>query len=167
MRDAGLAGHRPGRRRSLTRCDETAAPIPDRVGRLFDPDRLDDTSVGDITYVPTAEGWLYVATVIDLGSRRLLGWSMSDHQDTRLVVDALEAAVAARGRTRMDGTTFHSDRGAEGGLKRPSQHLELRSCDGTFCWMGVRADRATATAVPGSSTGVARRGPRAVLVGDR
>jgi len=113
MRDAGLEGHRPRRRRSLTKADERAAPLPDLVGRLFNPDQLDHTWVSDITFVPTDEGWLYLATVIDLASRRLLGWSMGDRHDASLVTAAVLAAVAARGRTRMPGTILHSDRGSE------------------------------------------------------
>jgi putative transposase len=65
------------------------------------------------TYIPTDEGWLYLASVIDLGSRRLLGWSMGEAHDADLVCNAAAAAVAARGRDRMDGTVFHSDRGSE------------------------------------------------------
>jgi putative transposase len=113
MRDQGLHGHRPRRRRSLTKPDQAAPPIPDLVGRLFDPDQPDHTWCSDITYIPTDEGWLYLATVIDLGSRRLLGWSMSDQHDATLVCDALQAAVDARGRATMPGTIMHSDRGAE------------------------------------------------------
>lgn len=113
MAEHGIVGHRPRRRRSLTVPDQDAPPLPDLVGRLFDPDQLDDTWCGDITYVPTGEGWLYLATVIDLASRRLLGWSMGCSHDTTLVSDALHAAVAARGATTMDGTIFHHDRGSE------------------------------------------------------
>ena len=113
MRRHGLVGHRPRRRRSLTRPDEVAAPIPDLVGRLFNPDRLDRTWVGDVTYVPTDEGWLYLASVLDLGSRRLLGWSMGERHHAGLVVGALDAAVAARGLVSMHGTIFHTDRGSE------------------------------------------------------
>lgn len=63
--------------------------------------------------IPTGEGWLYLATVIDLASRRLLGWSMSDAPDAQLMIDALEHAVAAREVTRKDGVIFHSDRGTQ------------------------------------------------------
>ena len=101
------------RRRGLTKHDETAAPLPGLVGRLFDPDRLDHTWVGDVTYVPTDEGWLYLGTVLDLGSRRLLGYAMSDVADTDHVINAVAMAVAARGRATMGGDTiFHSDRGS-------------------------------------------------------
>jgi putative transposase len=113
MRQQGLQGHRPRRRRSLTKPDRDAPPIADLVGRQFQPSLLDTVWCGDITYVPTGQGWLYLATVIDLASRRLIGWSMGEKHDATLVVDALGMAVAARGRTRMDGTIFHHDRGSE------------------------------------------------------
>jgi transposase InsO family protein len=113
MRRHGIAGHRPRRRRSLTKPDRHTAPASDLVGRLFDPYRPDHTWCGDLTCIRTDEGWLYLASVLDLGSRRLLGWSMADRQDAGIVTDALEAAVAARGLRRMHGTIFHSDRGAQ------------------------------------------------------
>jgi transposase InsO family protein len=108
----GIVGYRPRRRRSLTRPDAAAAAAPDLVGRLFDPDRPDVAWCSDVTYIPTDEGWLYLASVIDLASRHLLGWSMGDHHDAALVVGGLEAAVATRGRQRMDATIFHTDRGS-------------------------------------------------------
>ena len=113
MRVNGIVGHRPRRRRSLTKPDEGAAPIPDLVQRRFDVDELDTVWCGDITYIRTGQGWLYLATVIDLASRRLVGWSIGDRHDTALVSQALRAAMAARGRRRMDGTIFHHDRGSE------------------------------------------------------
>jgi putative transposase len=113
MRMHGIVGYRPRRRRSLTRQDHGAAPAPDLLGRLFDPDRPDVAWCGDVTYIPTDEGWLYLASVIDLASRHLLGYSMGAHHDARLVTDALDAAVATRARTHMPDTIFHSDRGAE------------------------------------------------------
>ena len=61
------------------------------------------------TYIPTGEGWLFVASVLDVYSRMLIGWSIADHLRTELCEDALTAAVAARGRVRMEGTIFHSD----------------------------------------------------------
>ena len=113
MRAHGIVGHRPRRRRRLTRPDAGAAPAPDLLGRLFDPERPDVAWCGDVTWIPTDEGWLYLASVIDLASRHLLGWSMSSHHDARLVTDALDAAVATRGRAHMPDTIFHTDRGAE------------------------------------------------------
>jgi putative transposase len=113
MRAHGIVGYRPRRRRSLTKPDAGAAATPDLLGRLFDPDRADVAWCGDVTYIPTDEGWLYLASVIDLASRHLLGYSMGTHHDAALVVDALDAAVATRGRPRMPATIFHSDRGSE------------------------------------------------------
>ncbi len=113
MRTHGIVGYRPRRRRSLTRQDRAAAPAPDLLGRLFDPDQVDLAWCGDVTYIPTDQGWLYVASVIDLASRHLLGYSMSTHHDARLVTDALDAAVATRGRHHMPDTIFHTDRGSE------------------------------------------------------
>ena len=113
MRAHGIVGHRPRRRRSLTTSDAGAAPAPDLLGRLFDPDRPDVAWCGDVTWIPTEEGWLYLASVIDLASRHLVGWSMSAHHHAALVVSALDAAAATRGRRRMSDTIFHTDRGAE------------------------------------------------------
>lgn len=113
MRAHGIVGYRPRRRRSLTRQDRGAPPAPDLLGRLFDPDRPDVAWCGDVTYIPTDQGWLYLASVLDLASRHLLGYSMSAHHDAGLVCDALDAALATRGQQRMPDTIFHSDRGAE------------------------------------------------------
>lgn len=113
MRQERLRGHRPRRRRSLTKADEQAPTIPDLVGRTFQPSLLDTVWCGDMTYIRTGEGWLYLATVIDLASRRLIGWSMGTRHDAHLVIDALKMAVATRGRRTMDGTIFHHDRGSE------------------------------------------------------
>jgi putative transposase len=113
MRLHGIVGYRPRRRRSLTRQDRAVPPVPDLLGRLFDPDQPDLAWCGDVTWIPTDEGWLYLASVIDLASRHLLGYSMGAHHDAALVCDALQAAVATRGRHRMPDTIFHTDRGAE------------------------------------------------------
>jgi putative transposase len=113
MRTHGIVGYRPRRRRSLTKPHPGAAPAPDLLGRLFDPDRVDVAWCGDVTWIPTDEGWLYLASVIDLASRHLVGYAMGVHHDAALVTRALDAAAATRGRACLDGTIFHSDRGAE------------------------------------------------------
>jgi transposase InsO family protein len=109
----GIVGHRPRRRRGLTKPDTATPPAPDLVGRLFAPEQPDRIWVSDLTYIPTDEGWLYLASVLDLASRHLVGWSMGTHHDAGLVCAALDAAVATRGRHRMDATIFHTDRGSE------------------------------------------------------
>lgn len=113
MRIHGIVGHRPRKRRSLTKPDAAAAPLPDLVGRLFNPDRPDHSWVGDVTYIPTGDGWLYLASALDLGSRRLVGYAMGAAHDAQLAEAALEHAVTTRGVAPMAGTIFHSDRGSE------------------------------------------------------
>jgi transposase InsO family protein len=120
MRIDGLVGKHQRKRRSLTRQDKTAAPAPDLLGRDFaaapDPDDPAATPpgarmVGDITYLATGEGWLYLADVLDLTSRAILGWSMAEHMRAELVCDALRMAA---GRVELPaGAIFHSDRGSQ------------------------------------------------------
>jgi transposase InsO family protein len=112
MRVHGIVGvHRPPRVRTTIPA-EHAPPLPDLIGRLFDPGAPDVAWVGDITYIPTGEGWLYLASVLDLGSRRWLGYSMADHMRTELVADALRMAAGARGGV-TEGIIFHGDRGSQ------------------------------------------------------
>uniref|UniRef100_UPI003F4935A2 IS3 family transposase n=1 Tax=Streptomyces sp. CA-141956 TaxID=3240051 RepID=UPI003F4935A2 len=113
MRQAGLAGRHRRRRHRTTIPDPHAATRPDLVLRDFQPDAsaLDTRWCGDITYIPTDEGWLYLATVIDIASRRVVGWATADHLRTELVADALTAACRTR---RPTGPViFHSDRGCQ------------------------------------------------------
>jgi putative transposase len=112
MRLAGIRGIARRRFRSTTRQDPTAAPAPDLVRRRFvalatRPDRL---WVADITELPTDEGRLYLAAIVDACSRRVVGWSMAELQRTALINDALEAALATR---HPVGAIHHSDRGAQ------------------------------------------------------
>ncbi len=89
------------------------APVPDLLRRDFTAVRTGDRYVGDITYLPVTGGrFLYLATVLDLCSRRLVGWSIADHMRTELVTDALQAAARTRG-GHLDGAIFHSDNGAQ------------------------------------------------------
>jgi transposase InsO family protein len=87
--------------------------------------------VQDITYIPTGEGWLFLASVLDLGSRRLLGYSMAHHMRTELVLDALGMAISARGGDRaVHGVIVHADRGSQGELKWSSQRLDRGGVSG-------------------------------------
>jgi transposase InsO family protein len=113
MARQGLAGRSPKRkRRSLTRPDKSAAPIPDLVCRDFHATAINQRWCGDLTEVPTEEGKLYLATVEDLASRRLPGFAMSDHHDAALAKAALCTAVAVRGGD-VNGVIFHTDKGGE------------------------------------------------------
>lgn len=112
MRVHGIVGvHKPARVRTTIPAEDSP-PLPDLIGRRFNPGRPDVAWVGDITYVPTGEGWLYLASVLDLGSRRLLGYSMANHMRTELVADALTMAAGIRGGATA-GIIFHGDRGSQ------------------------------------------------------
>ena len=112
MRGAGLAGVRLRRRHRTTVADPAAAKAPDLVGRDFTASEPNTKYVGDITYLPLDGGkFLYLATVIDLASRRLAGWAIADHMRTDLVTDALAAAERTRG--SLAGAVMHTDHGAQ------------------------------------------------------
>ena len=112
MRQKGLVG-RCRRRWTKTTVSDPETRAVDLVKRAFGPGtvEVDRVYVGDITYIWTWEGWLYLATVIDLASRRVVGWAMADHMRTELVSDALRMAVARR--RPAPGLIFHSDRGTQ------------------------------------------------------
>jgi transposase InsO family protein len=113
MARQGLVGRSPKRkRRSLTRPDAAAAPIPDLVGRDFTAKAINQKWCGDLTEIPTDEGKLYLAVVEDLASRRLPGFAMSEHHDAALAKAALCMAAAVRG-GEVTGVIFHSDKGGE------------------------------------------------------
>jgi putative transposase len=106
MADLGLAGRVRRRRHSLTR--QGRRPVArDLVRRHFDAVAPDVLWCGDMTEIDTGEGKIYLATVIDMFSRRMLGYAIGEHHDAGLVVDALRMAVATRG--GVDGVIFHSD----------------------------------------------------------
>jgi putative transposase len=111
MRADGLAGvHRRRAVRTTVR-DRDAAPAPDLVNRSFQASGPDRLWVADITYVPTWAGFLYVAVVVDVFSRLVVGWSMAGHMRTELILDALDMAISRR--RPGDGLVHHSDRGTQ------------------------------------------------------
>ena len=112
MTAAGLRGRRPPRWVRTTTPDPTPPAIPDLVHGQFEAPAPDRLWVGDITYIRTWEGWLYLATVIDVFSRRVIGFSLANHMRASLVCDALTMAVATRG-GNVAGVIFHSDRGSQ------------------------------------------------------
>jgi transposase InsO family protein len=113
MRQAGLQGRAAKRWKKTTIPDPAAAARADRIRRDFtaDASKLNKRWCGDITYISTWEGWLYLATVLDIASRRVVGFAMADHLRTELISDALSNAVAAR--DPEPGVIFHSDRGCQ------------------------------------------------------
>jgi transposase InsO family protein len=110
MRELGLVPCQPRPwRRSLTE-QGAAGPLPDLVNRDFTGERPGEKMVGDITYIPTWQGWLYLATVIDCATRKIVGWAMDDNYKTPLITSAIR--MAARNVTLPEGAVFHSDRGS-------------------------------------------------------
>jgi len=110
MRELGLVPCQPRpRRRSLTE-QAAAGPIPDLVNRDFTAAKPGEKMVGDITYIFTWEGWLYLATVIDCATRKVAGWAMADNYRTPLISEAV--TMAARNLGLPEGAIFHSDRGS-------------------------------------------------------
>jgi putative transposase len=120
MREAGLVGARHRRGGPITtRRGQDVRPAPDLVDRNFSATEANQLWVADITYVPTAAGFLYLAVVLDAWSRKIVGWSMANHLPTELVLDAMAMAVGQR---RPKDVIHHSDQGSQGGFKRSSQH---------------------------------------------
>ena len=111
MRNAGIEGVYRRRKHWTTRRDPRADLADDLVNRQFSVDRPDALWVGDVTEHPTAEGKVYLATVIDVYSRRVVGWSIADHLRAELVVDALQMAIWRR-HDRDPGTVMHTDHGS-------------------------------------------------------
>lgn len=113
MARIGLQGVHLRKKVRTTVPEPSATPVPDLLRRDFTASEPNTKYVGDITYLPIGDGqFLYLATVLDLCSKRLAGWSIADHMRTELVTDALRAAARTRGGT-LDGAIFHSDNGAQ------------------------------------------------------
>jgi len=110
MRKAALQGASRRRFVTTTQRDPDASAVPDLVKRRFAADAPDRLYLADISYIPTCTGFLYLAIVLDVWSRRIVGWMMDTHLKTELVLDALNMALAQR---RPDGVIHHSDRGCQ------------------------------------------------------
>lgn len=114
MKAAGIKGIAPRRFRKTTDSGHALPIAENLLDRRFEVKEIAGRNrvwAGDITYLPTREGWLYLAVVIDLGSRRVIGWSMSASMERSLVINALRMAI--RNRRSTKGTIFHSDRGSQ------------------------------------------------------
>ncbi len=128
MREQALRA-RP-RRRGLPKDRGARSAVADNVlNRQFQADGPNQKWVADFTYIWTAEGWLYVAAVLDLYSRRIVGWSMQESMTSPLVVDALMMAVWRRG--KPVALLHHSDQGSQGGFNWSLQHLQPGGVYGT------------------------------------
>ena len=132
MRELGLAARRSKRRRSLTRPGKGRWRAPDLVGRDFTAQAVNQKWFGDGTEIPTDEGRLHLASVLDIGSRRILGFALSAHHDAELAYGALAMAVAVRG-GNVAGVIFHTDQGSEytaGTIRAACTRLGIRQSMG-------------------------------------
>jgi len=129
MRQHGIKA-KPQRKFLVTTDSRHSLPVaPDLVQRRFNPEAPNQLWAGDITYIQTDEDWLYLAAVIDLFSRQVVGWSLQPHMQASLVKGAL--AKAWWRRRPSPGLIFHSDRGSQGGCNRSSQHWVAEQILGT------------------------------------
>ena len=135
MREMGLQGVSPRRFRVTTDSDHDHPIAENVLDRNFEASGPNEKWATDITYVWTGEGWLYLAVVMDLYSRRIVGWSTADHLETGLCLDALERALSHR--TGVDGLIHHSDRGVQYASARYREVLDAR---GIECSMSRRAN---------------------------
>ncbi|MFF4731981.1 IS3 family transposase [Streptomyces mirabilis] len=125
--------------------EPSATPVPDLLQRDFAAQEPNTEYVGDITYLPIGNGqFLYLATVLDLCSKRLTGWSIADHMRTSLVTDALRAAARARGGDGLCGAIFHSDNGAQYVSKEFAQVCSALGVTRSRGAVGTSADNAAA-----------------------
>jgi putative transposase len=113
MGQLGIEGISGRRKMKTTRRDPSHVPAADLVERDFRAEAPDELWLTDLTYIATDEGWLYLCSILDVFSRRLLGWSLADHMRTELCTDALDAAAMVRNRGRFAGTVLHSDHGCQ------------------------------------------------------
>lgn len=144
MRELGLKAVQPRAYKRTTIAGEDPVAVPDLVERDFDPTHCapGQRLVGDITYLRTGEGWLYLATVIDLATRMVVGWQLAPHMRTSLVTDALQMAIDG-GHVARDAV-FHSDRGTQYTSKEFASFCAKRNVRPSVGRTGVCWDNAVA-----------------------
>lgn len=161
MKRLGLQGVRRGKVVRTTISNPKAACPLDRVNRQFKADRPNQLWVSDFTYVYTWQGWQYVAFVIDVFARRIVGWRLSSSMQTDFVLDALEQALYARQPEREDALIHHSDRGSQYVSIRYSERLAEAGIEPSVGSKGDSYDNALAETMNGlyKAEVVHRRGP--------
>ena len=149
MRCQGIRGVMRGKVVRTTIGDAKAACPLDRVNRVFKADRPNQLWVSDFTYVSTWQGWLYVAFVIDVFARRIVGWRVSSSMRTDFVLDALEQALYARQPERQEGLIHHSDRSSQYVSIRYSERLAEAGIEPSVGSKGDSYDNALAETING------------------
>jgi len=159
MRREGIQGaKRRGKPWHTTIADPTAMRSPDLVNRDFTARRPDQLWVADFTYLRCWEGLVFFSFVIDVYSRRIVGWQFASHMRTDLVLDALRMALTRRPAGADVELVHHSDAGSQGGFKWSSHRLIDRSCDGQAGWVDDRVDRQGGDEVAGEAVASTRCG---------
>ena len=161
MSRLGLQGARRGKRVRTTVPDQSVPCPLDRVNRQFVADRPDQLWVSDFTYVSTWQGWLYVAFVVDVFARRIVGWRVSRTMTTDFVLDALEQALYARQPDKSEDLIHHSDRGSQYVSIRYTERLAEAGIDPSVGSKGDSYDNALAETINGlyKAELIHRRGP--------
>lgn len=142
MRERGLEAVQPRAWKKTTAPGEIAEEVADHLERIFSAEAPGRVAVGDITYLETGEGWRYLAAVIDLHTRMVIGWQLAEHMRTSLVIEALVAAKEAG--YLDDHAVFHSDRGAQYTSAAFALWCEENRIDRSMGRTGVRWDNAAA-----------------------
>jgi hypothetical protein len=163
MRAAGLQGRHPRAWKQTTVAGLRPIDAPDLIGRDFTAEDPDTRWCGDITYIQTVDGWAYVATVIDLHSRTVVGYAVADHMRTSLIIEALAAALVTR--RPPAGVIMHSDRGTQGGFNRSSQHPDFGGVQGWRRTTGAGGPAMRPRGFAGSGVLIGRCGRRCVHPG--
>ena len=136
MAEEGVFARRKPKFRKTTDSNHDHPIAPNILDRQFEVDAPDRAWVADITYIWTHEGWMYLAVIIDLFSRRVVGWSMAEHMRTELVLNALQAALGSRV-PDAEGLVFHSDRGSQ---YASGDYTKALAAAGITCSMSRRAN---------------------------
>jgi putative transposase len=144
MAEEGIVGRRKGRFKKTTDSNHDDPIAPNLLNREFEVEKPDVAWVADVTYIWTVEGWLYLAVIVDLFSRKVVGWSIADHMRTELVLDALKAALGSRV-PDTEGLLFHSDRGSQYAAGDYRNALELANITASMsrranCWDNAVAE---------------------------
>jgi transposase InsO family protein len=157
LAEQGLRARAHRRRRGTTRPGKGRWSAPDLVGREFTAARVNQRWFGDGTEIDTAEGKLQLASVLDVCSRRIVGFALSERHDAELAYGSLAMAVAVRG-GQVAGVVLHTDRGSEGVFNRSLQHLDNGGVDGQASWVDEGIDGQVGDEVAGGSVASAGRG---------
>ena len=159
MRAHGIQGaKRRGKPWRTTVPDPEAHRRPDLVQRDVSASAPNELWVADFSYLRCWEGLVFFSFVIDVFSRKIVGWQFASHMRTTLVLDALAMALSTRDRVQEVRLVHHSDRGSQGGLNWSSQHVDRGGVDGQASWVDDGVDGQSADEVAGEAVAASRRG---------